>query len=341
VQELELKISCKDWVSIFVIGIVFSMIVTSLPYFLLDLDFVGGLVFGAMLGATIVLCSMLFISYLNTYILPKVSYRYWVVLAAIFSFLSGFLATLSTYFLAKNFDVVMIQKFEDNLLAFAFILGALTYIIGSLLYRFVKMSNQKEYNEMMLTQSRLKSLETQLNPHFLFNALNSLAELIHTDTNKADKALTQLSKFLRTGMQEATLFSIEEELQNVLRYIELENIRFSDTIVLEIDCPDALKTPLVPKFSIQLLVENAIKHGFSSDLKDFTISIKIHKHNNQIFIDVQNSGKSVTNEKFGIGLSNLNERLKLLCDGYVALEQTRKPTYRIYIGACSENTISR
>jgi sensor histidine kinase YesM len=341
VQELELKISRKDWISIFAIGIFFSVIVTSLLYFLLDLHFTGGLVFGAMLGATIVLFSMLFISSLNTFILPKISQGYWVGLAAFFSFLSGFLATFTTYFLAKTLGVVLIEKFANNLTAFAFMLGALTYIIGSLLYRFVTMSNQKEYNEMMLTQSRLKSLETQLNPHFLFNALNSLAELIHTDTDKADKALTQLSKFLRTGMQETTLFSIEEELLNVSRYIALENIRFSDKITLNIQCDEDIKTLRVPKFSIQLLVENALKHGFSSDLNDFYVAIKIQKQNSRIYIDVLNSGKSVTNEKFGIGLNNLNERLKLLCRGHVTLYDPKNTTYRISIGGCSENTTIR
>jgi len=340
-QEIELKISQKDWLIILIIGITFSLLMTSIVYFLVDQHLSDGLAFGAILGTSIVLYSMVFITYLTKNILPKLSHKYWVLLAGIFSFLSGFFATYTAYFLAKVFNIVMLVKFGDNLLLFALMLGFLTYIIGSLLYQFVKMSNQKEYHQKMLIQSRLKSLETQLNPHFLFNAINSLAELIHHDSNKADTALTQLSKFLRASMQEQTLLSIADEIENLKRYLDLENIRFQDKIILRLSCGDALQKIKIPKFSIQLLAENAIKHSFSSDCDRFEIYLQIEEKHNRLYITLSNSGKEVTSSDYGIGLGNLNERLKLLCDGSVSLIDPKTSKYQIIIGKCDENTTCR
>lgn len=339
-QELELKISKKDWLIIFFIGIGFSMLITSLQYFLLRLRLFDGAVFGALLGGCIVLLSMLFISYLNTRVLPKLSYRYWVILAAFFSFLSGFFGTLCSYFLSKILQLELISKFEENIPVFAVVLGLLTYAIGSLLYQFVKMSNQKEFHQRQLYIARLKSLETQLNPHFLFNALNSLAELIHTDKDKAELAVMELSQFLRVGMKESALFTIQKELDNVKRYIHLENIRFNDKIQLNIDSDVKLQAQLLPKFSIQLLVENALKHSFSNEYHEFVIDIKIQKKDST-YITVQNNGKAVTQTKFAIGLSNLDERLRLLCGGRVELLDTNSCKYQITLGECDENIISR
>jgi len=337
-QEIELNISQKDWLIILIIGITFSLLMTSIVYFLLDYNLTDGLVFGAILGVSIVFYSMVFIIYLNKNILPKLSHKYWFILAALFSFLSGFFGTYTTYLLAKLFNILMLVKFENNLFLFALMLGFLTNIIGSLLYQFVRMSNQKEYHQKMLIQSRLKSLETQLNPHFLFNAINSLAELIHHDSNKADTALTQLSKFLRASMQEQTLLSIADEIENLKRYLDLENIRFQDKIVLKLSCDDALQKIKIPKFSIQLLAENAIKHSFRSDCDYFEIYLHIQKKQNKLYITLSNSGKEVTSSNYGIGLNNLNERLKLLCDGSVSLIDPKSSKYQIMIGRCDENT---
>ena len=112
---------------------------------------------------------------MNTVLLPKLEKRYWNIMALFFSFLSGFLGTLGTILLSGNLPLNIIPGVLDSALVIAAAIGVLTYIVGALLYRFVKMRNEKEQVDHHLVQSRLRSLETQLNPHFLFNALNSVA----------------------------------------------------------------------------------------------------------------------------------------------------------------------
>jgi len=167
----------------------------------------------------------------------------------------------------------------------------------------------------------------------LFNALNSIAELIHQDPNKAETAILKVSTFLRNTMDEKALIPLSDELRNVNDYVELENIRFSGKIQMHIEEP--MPRLKVPKFSIQLLVENAIKHGFV-DKKMLKISLSYDKNQNRLIL--QNNGKAMKSTKFGTGLTNLAQRLKLLCKGKIEITDTQNPTFTIYLGDCHENT---
>ena len=255
--NIALDIKSKDWFYILIIGVFFGMFFSWLTYILLEFPWLDGAIFGTFIGFSITLFSLVFISYMNKNILPKISEIYWLPLSILFSFLSGFLGTYLGIFEAKLLDLKLIPAFEDHIILISVIIGILTYIVGALLYRFVKMRNQKEYIDNEYIQSRLRSLETQLNPHFLFNALNSIAELIHQDKDKAEMAILKVSSFLRNTMNEQALLSLKDEIKNAKDYIELENIRFSDKIQLHTS--GEVPSWCLPKFSIQLLVENAIK----------------------------------------------------------------------------------
>lgn len=196
------------------------------------------------------------------------------------------------------------------------------------------LQTEKRESEFLLMQSRLSSLETQLNPHFLFNALNSIAELIHVDSDKAEEAVLKVSSFLRNTMDEKALMTLSKELENVKEYIELENIRFDGKIRLVI--ADKIPSWQVPKFSIQLIIENAIKHGIDSPNQILNISIRFDYSEN--VITIENDGKPISSDHFGIGLNNLNQRLQLLCDGWVEIRQKQTPLFEIHIGKCNENT---
>lgn len=335
-KNLELQIRVKDWFFIFIIAIFFSIILSIYSYFLIDENIENALYFGLLLGIDIFIFSMIFINYLNNYILPNISRRYWILLAIIFSFLSGFLGTILTYFLSFVFDIYLIEKFRNSYILFAIFIGFLTYFVAALLYQFVKMSNKKEHNEKLLLDSRLKSLQRQLNPHFLFNSLNSLVELLHEDINKAEENLVELSKFLRQSMKESALNSLKDEIDNLKRYVSLENVRFSNKIVLNLDIKKEYFEILIPKFSIQLLVENAIKHGFDKNKKQLIINIVCSK-NKEFEIIVSNNGKAVKRDSFGIGLKNLKERLEILFNGKILLINKEIPTYKIIIGKKNED----
>ncbi|HQS66840.1 MAG TPA: histidine kinase [Sulfuricurvum sp.] len=328
--NIELKITRYDWLSVLVIGTSFSTLLSLFGYYLLGLPPINGAWFGLALGFFITIFSLAFISFMNHYLLPNIDKKFWNTTAAFFSFLAGFLGTLTTYYTLQYSEISIIELFSIHPFQSASIIGLLTYLMGALIYRFVKTRNEKEHIDTLFIQSRVRSLETQLNPHFLYNALNSLAELIHQDPLRAEAAVIKISTFLRNTMIEAPLITLEQEIRNASDYIELENIRFNGHIQLSIEVDDAIKNSLVPKFSIQLLCENAIKHSMINSIQPFNITIHAFKENG-IRINVSNNGKEVTSTAFGIGLSNLQERLSHLCEGKVTIGHLSPPTYTIML----------
>lgn len=334
--NIALHIKVKDWLYILLIGIVFGTMLSTLGYTLFGLSLYDGAAFGFLLGFDITLFSLIFISNMNRYILPNLPEASWLPLSMLFSFLSGFLGTLVGVGIADVLDISIIPAFVNSLFSVAAAIGVLTYIVGALLYRFVKMRNEKELIDGEYVESRLRSLETQLNPHFLFNALNSIAELIHHNPDKAEEAVLKVSTFLRNTMNETALLSLKEELQNVRDYVDLENIRFSGKIVLHVDS----KVPQwrIPKFSLQLLVENAIKHGFLSSNSALNIYITFDTEAQKICL--RNDGEPMKSKKFGVGLSNLKQRLELLCKGDIVVSDEQDVTFEILLGGCCENTNS-
>ncbi|HFS85302.1 MAG TPA: sensor histidine kinase, partial [Epsilonproteobacteria bacterium] len=308
----------------------------SFYYLLMDLHWGIGAIFGGVLGFTITLFSLLFISTMNQSILPRIPETFWMPVAVFFSFLSGFLGTEATLLVSNLMGLPLIPLFDSHGVQISAIIGFLTYIVGALLYRFVKMRNEKELVDRHYIDSRLGSLERQLNPHFLFNALNSIAELVHQDPDKAERAILQVSSFLRNTMNEKPLIPLEEEIKNLKAYVEVENIRFAGRVQLHL--PNTVASVSVPKFSLQMIVENAIKHGMISG-KPMEITIAYLPEENAVTI--QNNGKPIEKTDFGIGLSNLNERLQLLCKGKLKVTQTDIPCYTLYLGACNENTDRR
>lgn len=331
--NIALHIKTKDWLYILLIGVVFGMLLSALGYGLFQFSLVDGAIFGIILGFSITLFSLVFISNMNKKILPNIREVYWLPLSIVFSFLSGFLGTYVGVFFAQNINIKLIPVFESELIFISLAVGVLTYIVGALLYRFVKMRNQKDVIDNEYIQSRLRSLETQLNPHFLFNALNSIAELIHHDPEKAELAVLKVSSFLRNTMNETALLSLKDEIKNVEDYVELENIRFSEKIKLHIN--STLPQWEIPKFSLQLIVENAIKHGFVHANEKLNIWISFDTLERKI--SIKNDGKKMKSSKFGVGLSNLKQRVELLCKGSIEVEYKDEVTFYIILGECSEN----
>ncbi len=335
--NIALRIKAQDWLYILAIGVVFAMLLSSLAYTLLERSWFQGALFGVMLGFSITLFSLIFITLMNQFILPRVRETYWLPMAVGFSFLSGFLGTVVSTFSADIAQIELIPMFQTQLVKIAVAIGVLTYVVGALLYRFVKMRNEKEEVDHHYVQSRLSSLETQLNPHFLFNALNSIAELIHQDPDKAEDAVLKVSAFLRNTMKEEALIPLRDEVKNARDYIELENIRFSGKIRLEV--PEQIPSWKVPKFSIQRLVENAIKHGFDANSRALSVTLAFDTDRKVLI--VSNDGKAMRSTAFGIGLKNLQQRLGLLCKGSIEIIDTAPPRFRIYLGDNNENTDRR
>jgi two-component system, LytTR family, sensor kinase len=176
-----------------------------------------------------------------------------------------------------------------------------------------------EEQERLLAEARLAALTSQINPHFLFNTLNSVSSLIRTDPNQARVMVVKLSKVLRRLLRKHDHFStLRDELSFIEDYLAIEVVRFGDKLRFERDVADDTLEILVPSMLLQPLVENCIKHGLSSKVEGGTIRIHAARENAKLHLLVEDDGIGIPEAKLatlldrGIGVSNVNERLKVL-----------------------------
>jgi len=193
-------------------------------------------------------------------------------------------------------------------------------------FHFIQKSRKQELNNISLEASKneieLKNLRSQLNPHFLFNSLNSIRALIELDPSKAKESLTTLSNLLRKSLiyGKETLVPLEDEINMVSHYLELEKIRFEERLTISWKQDDSLRLFPVPPFILQMLVENAIKHGISNLIDGGEIEIQTRKSGEQVIIEVINSGKLRDEKDTGIGIQNVLRRLDIQYKGAAEFE---------------------
>lgn len=209
-------------------------------------------------------------------------------------------------------------------------------------YHFFQKSIKQEMENLQLTASQheieLKNLRSQLNPHFLFNSLNSIRALIDLEPEKSKFAITTLSNLLRNSLLlgKNTFIALKDEMNLVENYLQLEKIRFEERLKVKWDLDEELNDFLIPPFIIQTQVENAIKHGISKIMKGGEITIRTKKMNNKIVIEIINSGSLQSDSEKGIGFENSMRRLALQYEGKSTislLEQEGKVICKIEITA--------
>jgi len=176
-----------------------------------------------------------------------------------------------------------------------------------------------EEQERRLVEARLAALTSQINPHFLFNTLNSVSSLIRTDPNQARVMVVRLSKVLRRLLRKHENFApLREELSFIEDYLAIETVRFGEKLRFERDVSAETMDMLVPSMLLQPLVENSIKHGLSKKLEGGTIRIRTYRTESRLHLLVEDDGVGIPEEKLatlldrGIGVSNVHERLKVL-----------------------------
>lgn len=164
-------------------------------------------------------------------------------------------------------------------------------------------------------QAMMRSLRYQLNPHFLFNALNSTAALVsggHAEA--AEQMIGRLSAFLRAGLATDPLDSItlEAELAQQRLYLEIERVRFADRLAFRLDLPDGLRDVLVPSLILQPLVENSVKYGVAEASTLTTIHIAASEEDGRVRIEVRDDGRNhmETHAGTGVGMANVQQRLQ-------------------------------
>ena len=193
------------------------------------------------------------------------------------------------------------------------------YFLWSLLYfsyHYFEQYNKALKYETVIRDTELSQLRSQLNPHFIFNALNSIRALIDEDPKKSKKAISQLSGIIRNSLltDKSKLVRIEEEIQTVKDYLGLESIRFEERLKASVEMNPHTRYFQIPPMMIQTLVENGIKHGISKQKKGGFIEVRTFLESDFLIIQIRNSGVYLedhqTNQKYG--LSNTRKRLELI-----------------------------
>ncbi len=173
--------------------------------------------------------------------------------------------------------------------------------------------------ESELANAKLQALRMQIHPHFLFNAHNAIATLLRSQQNKqALEMLLKLSELLRVSMNNFTdqFVSLKEEINFINNYLEIEKVRFEDTLKVNHQIEEKVLSAKVPVFILQPLVENAIKHGVSKNLGESLIALEIFRKKEELILRVFNTSEMTnlpdSGSNNGIGLSNLRNRLSTL-----------------------------
>lgn len=189
--------------------------------------------------------------------------------------------------------------------------------------------------EALVKSLELKTIKSHINPHFIFNALNSIRALIDENPSHARGAITALSNILRSSMVSETqeTISLERELNIVKDYLALELMRFEDRLTIKYEIPENVLHFQIPPMMLQTLVENAIKHGISKSLKSGEILIQAAQNEQVLQLIVMNTGKLVLTEKGeGFGLQGTESRLNLIFGNQSKFSISQKD--KDYVEAC-------
>ena len=168
----------------------------------------------------------------------------------------------------------------------------------------------------LLNESELKMLKAQINPHFIFNSLNSISALTLTKPEKAQEMVIKLSDFLRysIGKESAEMNSLKEELQNASLYLDIEKVRFGDRLDFKIEASPSCMAFKVPNLILQPILENAVKYGVNESTDVVAIELSCKVVGAQLYIKISNTfdPEAIARKGEGIGLENIRKRLSLI-----------------------------
>src|SRR6202451_1394313 len=189
-----------------------------------------------------------------------------------------------------------------------------------------------EQHQQLLLKARMDALTAQINPHFLFNTLNTVSSLIRVDPDLARGVVLKLSNILRRLLRKhETFVSLKEELSFIDDYLDIEVARFGDNLEFVRDVDDAALEVFIPSMLLQPIVENCLKHGLASKLEGGRIHLRTKNIDGRLHIEIEDNGAGISEEKMphvyveGIGLSNVRERLRVLYGTDFRLEIQSRP----------------
>jgi PAS domain S-box-containing protein len=179
--------------------------------------------------------------------------------------------------------------------------------------------HRAEEAQRRFVEAQLETLRYQINPHFLFNVLNSLDALSRTDPGRITELVQQLSRYLRSTLssRESGLTPLKREMSTIESYLSLEKVRFEEDLDVSVSMPGEIGDTMVPELLVQPIVENAVKHGMKTSALPLRVDVACRAAGEYVRIEITNTGKWITRDasagagKGGIGLENIRTRLKL------------------------------
>jgi two-component system sensor histidine kinase AlgZ len=193
------------------------------------------------------------------------------------------------------------------------VVGLLLYTVSIALHYMYIAQQASRDAELLARDAELRALKAQINPHFLFNSLNSITALTTVDPAKAREMCIRLSDFLRNtlGLGERETISWREELALSRTYLDVEQVRFGSRLRVEIDVDDACSDCMVPPLVLQPLIENAVKHGIATMVEGGLIRVEGHIVDGSMEVSVANDfdPDSPSPRRHGLGLRNVRSRL--------------------------------
>jgi signal transduction histidine kinase len=191
--------------------------------------------------------------------------------------------------------------------------------------RFIESNRKVATEKHARKEAQLETLRYQLNPHFMFNSLNTISAYIHTNPNLADEVLHELSDILRYSLDTADskTVSLKQEIGVIQKYISIEKARFGERLNVEFNLPESIQQIAIPPLILQPIVENAVKHNAKN--VSLKIIIKVTEKQGILTIEVRDNGKGFSHQVLkrgfgeGIGMQNLQKRIKQLDRGTVRI----------------------
>lgn len=237
-------------------------------------------------------------------------------------------AGMAWFALSRGLEMVLVPGYEDQFEARAemhLVVGIVFYAIVAGVAHAEEGSRRAARAEAAAARTQLAALRAQVHPHFLFNALHTVVQLIPADPARAAEAAELVADLLRTTLEEQRdEVALEDEWRFVSRYLEMERIRFGDRLVVRAEMPDGLLDAPVPAFALQTLVENAVQHGAAPRVAPTEIVVTAAGSGSALTLSVRNSGDGgpvpATQNGTGTGLARLRERLAVLYGSAATLE---------------------
>ncbi len=251
---------------------------------------------------------------------------YFIALTIVFSILLGVISESIDFLIGYNPERLKNFSRPERLFLSSFnsLWLILTWNMIYYIYHYVESNRTQQLDtlrlEAMVKELELKTIKSHINPHFIFNALNSIRALVDENPQRARTAITELSNILRSSMQAEKLETVplQQELDIVKDYLALEHMRFEERLKIEMVIDEDTLNQPIPPMMLQTLVENAIKHGISKQINGGLIRIVSDFKQNHHELVVQNSGKLNGNLSMtdgGFGITSTQDRLNLLYQG--------------------------